>query len=158
MSLGEEIIEPFYRDPGHSEGDFFQFYYQPFLHIAIFTINSTERCFLVYNLYDKCIKWFQTHLLFKLILACKISSQTPVMNFLHDGVHISYIRIHVRYVPLYLHKTCQVYKLKIRFNTLSENRNYNWNSDTSYHSDIITCQDETVVHFSVMYRQVYELL
>lgn len=100
MSLGEEIIEPFYRDPRHSEGDFFQFYYRPFLHIAIFTINSTERCFLVYNLYDKCIKWFQTHLLFKLILACKISSQTPVMNFLHDGVHISYIRIHVRYVPL----------------------------------------------------------
>lgn len=91
-------------------------------------------------------------------MACKISSQTPVMNFLHDGVHISYIRIHVRYVPLYLHKTCQVYKLKIRFNTLSENRNYNWNSDTSYHSDIITCQDETVVHFSVMYRQVYELV
>lgn len=56
MSLGEEIIEPFYRDPRHSEGDFFQFYYRPFLHIAIFTINSTERCFLVYNLYDKCIK------------------------------------------------------------------------------------------------------
>lgn len=23
MSLGEKIIEPFYRDPGHSEGDFF---------------------------------------------------------------------------------------------------------------------------------------
>lgn len=56
MSLGEKIIEPFYRDPGHSEGDFFQFYYRPFLHIAIFTIHSTERCSLVYNLYDKCIK------------------------------------------------------------------------------------------------------